>query len=270
MVATDFYSYAIVDLEFDIQPILANLQVPQTGLPVDLPPGSAGSALQALWFRGILLADEQHRLRPADAITRGELAGAIAQTIHLPLPREASIKLPADAGSAADSDDVVLVVSAGLMKLDKAGHFRPQEAVTREEAAMSLVSLARLFGTELPKAQPIELKDKADITAASRESVQAAIRAGLILPDDDRFRPAKALTRQEAAVAICRVIDFDWVDCPADANRYATEPLVQRTTQSADPAHHAQTPPVDYSSTSTCKCAVAGRPAVSLCETLTT
>jgi cyanophycinase len=208
--ADHFYSYAIVDLAFDIQPIVGNLQTPQKGLPVDLPAANADSVLAGLWFRGILLADEQHRLRPADAITRGELAGAIAQSIHLPLPREASIKLPADDVSASDSDDVVLVVSAGLMTLDKAGRFRPQDAVTREEAAVSLVGLARLFGMDLPKAQPVALKDEAEITAASRESVQAATGAGLLLPDDGHFRPAKAFTRQEAAAAICRVIGFDW------------------------------------------------------------
>ncbi len=69
--ADHFYSYAVVDLQFEVEPMLANLKAPQSGLPVDLPGTPAATALAGVWFRGILLADEQGRLRPADAITRG-------------------------------------------------------------------------------------------------------------------------------------------------------------------------------------------------------
>ncbi len=102
------------------------------------------------------------------------------------------------------------VVSAGLMTLDAAGDFRPQDALTREEAAVALVGLAKLFALKPPRGPAIAIKDEADIAAADREAVYAAMSAGLVRPDADRFRPAAKFTRQEAAVAICRLIDFDW------------------------------------------------------------
>ncbi len=67
--ADHFYSYAVVDLEFEIEPVVTNLQAPQSGLPIDFPAAAARKALEALWFRGILLADDERRLRPAAAIT---------------------------------------------------------------------------------------------------------------------------------------------------------------------------------------------------------
>jgi cyanophycinase len=208
--ADHLYSYAVVELQWEVHPILGNLQSPQTGLPVDLPSAAAAIPLQALWFRGILLADDQRRLRPDEALTRLELANAIVQTVHLTSPRGTSPPILDVSNAAAEFDDVVQVVAAGLMKLDKAGRFRPKTAVTREEAAVSLKGLAKLCAMDPPKAGATPLKDEADIASAIREAVNEVLQAGLMRLDDGHFRPSATFTRQEAATAFCRVIGFSW------------------------------------------------------------
>ena len=82
-----FYSYAAVDLQLDVLPILADLQAPEASLPVDLPATAAPFLSRRCRFCGILLTDGQHRLRPAEAITRAEMATALTQTLHLKDPR---------------------------------------------------------------------------------------------------------------------------------------------------------------------------------------
>ena len=78
-----YYSYAMVDLQFDIEPVLADLNTPQAGLPIDLDSAAARPLVEGLWYRGILLADGQRRLRPRAPMERGELAAALAQSVHL-------------------------------------------------------------------------------------------------------------------------------------------------------------------------------------------
>ena len=207
--ADHFYSYAAVEVQFQVDPVLGNLQPPQAGLPIDLPKTASRLPLQGLWFRGILLADEQRRLRPAEAVTRAELASAIAQTINLTSPWRAVPKIADVSDTSAEFDDVVPVIAAGLMTLDRAGRFRPQDAVTREEAAMSLIGLAKLFGFEPPVTEAIQLKDDADISAASRESVHAAdSEQAWCRQAMGTSAPLAAFTREEAS---CGDLPGDWI-----------------------------------------------------------
>ena len=99
------------------------------------------------------------------------------------------------------------------MATDSEGRFRPLEAVAHQQAAAALVNLAKLYSTDPLAAQPAgELADEAEIAPAHRAAVHAALGAGLMQPDGDRFRPAAPFTRQEAASALCRVIKFSWDD----------------------------------------------------------
>jgi hypothetical protein len=213
------YSYAVVDLQLEVAPILADLQPPETNLPVDLSDGPARTALTALWFRGILLADDQRRLRPTEPITRAELATALAQSLHLKPPR-AAIPIIDDADPSSEvADELPAVVVAGLMAADSDGRFRPRDAATRDEAAMALVGLAKLSGLDLPRASSPTLVDEGDVAAPHREAVYAAVGAGLLRLEGDRFRPAAAWTRQEAATALCQLIAFGWADTAAAGDK---------------------------------------------------
>ncbi len=203
-----FYSHAVDGIRLDISPILYTQQDPQNALPVDLPSGPARSALEGLWFRGILLADERGRLRPAEPILRAELANALDQSVHLTTPRR---DLPRVTDVDPSAEEVVRVVAAGLMKLAADGRFRPGEAVARIDAAKSLLGFAERQGMKCPPANPFPLKDEIDLPVPDRAAVFTALRAGFMRVDkENRFRPASFLTRQEAAEALYGVIRFSW------------------------------------------------------------
>jgi hypothetical protein len=102
------------------------------------------------------------------------------------------------------------VVGAELMKLDADGNFRPDDVVTRIDAAQSLVGLAERSRTVQLPADPFQLKDSDDVPETDRIAVFSAVLAKLVRLDHDLFRPAEPLTRLEASEAIYRAIGFSW------------------------------------------------------------
>ena len=175
----------------------------------DLPKGPARTAMEAIWFRGIMLADSHDRIRPDAAVTRGELASAIRQTIHLQPPRGNVPALHDVDVASSEGEEVALVVAAGLMNADQ-GLFRPVDPIARQEAATILVRLAERYRSEELPSTPGILEDGAAISPQHRSAVFAAQRANLVKANAQGIRPQANLTRQEAAEALYRVIGFPW------------------------------------------------------------
>ena len=167
------HSFAIVGARLKIEPVVLPLKPALTDLAIDLPTGPSRKSIDALLFRGILLADEQHRFRPDDPILRADLANAIAQTIHLEPPRKNPPVITDVPSASPGADAIALVVAAGLMEIDTQGAFRSNDPVTREEAEKTFVQLAKMCGAK-------------------------------------QFRPSEVLTRQQAAETIYRIIGFPW------------------------------------------------------------
>jgi cyanophycinase len=146
----DRYCNTVQDIDLSIEPILANLKSPDSVQLSDLPEGPLGKACQALWFRGLLLADERQSLRPAAPLTRAELATLAAHAVHLLPPIEPP---PAVADVPEDSlihDDVCKVLECKLLQLDEQGRFHPDVPVSREEAAKVLCHLHERSGAGKP------------------------------------------------------------------------------------------------------------------------
>ncbi len=204
------FSYAIVGARLKIEPVVLPLKTVPTPLAIDLSEGPSRKSIEALLFRGILLTDEHHRFQPNDAITRGDLANAIVQTIHLELPRNNPPRIADIPAGSPGSEEITLVVAAGLMETDAQGAFRGTDRVTREEAAKTFVRLAEKCGFKRLSYEPMNLADTAVLSAASRDMVFAAVHAGLLAVAEEHFHPNDVLTRQQAAVAIYRVIGFPW------------------------------------------------------------
>ncbi len=178
-IVNNIENHAIQDAALDIEPVLSTLLPPETALPVDLAGGPAAAACKAVWFRGVMLADEQRHFRPDAPLTRADLATAIAQAVHLDAP-ESDIH-PADVPEGALWNcEVGEVVDAKIMELDAHGRFRPDATVTRKEAAMALLRAAE-FG---PKS--------------------GGFRA------DSGSEPASPITRREAAVALEQLMELSW------------------------------------------------------------
>jgi cyanophycinase len=203
-------SYSIVGVRLNIDPVVLTRQPPQTMLPVDLPDGPSRTPMEALLFRGILLADAQRRCEPNRPITRAEFANAICHTIHLEPKRHHRPQISDVPADSPGADEIALVVAAQLMETNAAGAFRGSDPVTRQEAATTLVRLAEAYGAKRLSREPVVFGDESLIDAAHRGDAFASIRAGLLAAEGDKFDPAAPLTRQQAAIAIHRVVGFPW------------------------------------------------------------
>ena len=200
---------AVTRVRLDIDPVALTLRPPETGLPSDLPQGPLRIMLEAISFRGIMLADEHSRFRPNDPITRGELASAITRVIRLEPPRNNPamiIDLPA---LSPEADEIVLVVAAGLMKTVQ-GSFRPADSISRQEAAVVLVRLKERYQSVVLSRELATFPDVAAIDPQLRSDVFAAHRENLLATDASGIRPTAKLTRAEVAAAIFSIIDFPW------------------------------------------------------------
>ena len=207
------YSFAVQDISLAIEPILSSLQPPDTSLPMDLPAGPSATVCQALWYRGVLKADSDRKLRPLQAITRAELAITVSNAIHLvpPAGNPVIADLPED---SEFYDAVTRLLNAKLMELDSNGRFHPQQTITRQNAAHLLFELHRHNGCHELESTPLVNHDLSTIAIDKRKSVTATIHAGLLKADDGQFRPDDPLTRQETAEAIFRILDFQWPSQP--------------------------------------------------------
>lgn len=174
---------ALGDVALDIEPVLGTLRSPDTALPVDLPP-KASAACRAVWFRGLLLADESGHFRPEAPLSRADLASAIVQAVHLDAP--AHEIHPSDVPeTAAYNDDVGDVLAAKIMELDSRGRFRPDAPVARQDAVQALA----------------RAQDFAARNTDARWSLHG-VRTPCATTGADAARP---ITRSEAALALARM-----------------------------------------------------------------
>lgn len=201
--------YTIVNARLDIRPVVSTLESPQNLLPIDLPAGELRPASEALWFRGILLADDQRRFRPVEALTRAELAHAVATSISLPSPPN-----PMRIGDVTNDTPLVAsiakTVNSQMLSLDSRGMFRPADPVTRQEVSAVLMRLAQLHHPQESQIEPVSLEDHAEVSEPFRPAVFQVIRAQYLVPEGKRFRPTAPVTRADAAAAFSRVLGLAW------------------------------------------------------------
>ena len=202
---------AVTNVRLDIEPVSLTLRPPATELPLDLTAGPSRQALEAIAFRGIMLADDHRHFRPNAPITRGELASAIAQTIRLELPRNKCPEITDVPDTSSDSLEITLVVAAGLMPIENST-FQPTATISRQEAATVLVRLHERYGSDVHAAKPVTFNDVQSFNAIHREAIAAAHQARLLKEDRGAIRPEMPLTRAEAAEAIQTIIGFPWME----------------------------------------------------------
>lgn len=146
---------------------------------------------------------------PNSDLTRAQFVKMITDTYHLTAPKYdgafSDVK-----GDEWFASSVTIANKLGLLDtaLTVGGTFKPDQAITREEAA-SIAAKAAVSKEAEKTAEVSGFTDDADITVWAKPAVKDAAEYGLIKGyDDGSYKPKNHITRAEAAQILMRVAEF--------------------------------------------------------------
>lgn len=163
------------------------------------------SAVEELASAGIVNGYDDGSFMPSANITRAEFVTLIVNAMNI------------DEGeNAVEFDDVnesdwffksVRTASANGIVSGDGKLFRPNDRITREEIAVIIINAYKCKFGDSVKAADSDFKDFDKISEWAVESVNAAVKLGIIAGDDNgNFRPSDLATRAESATVIHRFI----------------------------------------------------------------
>lgn len=177
---------------------------------VDLKGHWARGTVEELAERGVVKGTGSGRFSPEARITRAEFAAMLNRGLRLP----AADQKPAFKDVRASDwfyEDVSRVYGAGIVQGKSADQFKPQDPITREEAACMLVRALGYKGVQLPKAGEPDFIDRRKVSSWAVPEVSRAAGSGLVVGQPTasgmEFKPRAYTTRAEGAVMIKRLLD---------------------------------------------------------------
>ena len=186
----------------------------------------AEANINQLFAMDILRGDPRFFV-PGDAITRSEFVQMLVRSIKLPLvpvptqtgtarnPVQINIVFPDVMHDRPDFPYVMAAYNARLALGRGNGHFEPDSRLTREEVITLMVRALGL--TNLGSGVITPFSDNYYISPWAMESVDAAVRLGLVAPDSYGYiHPQQIVTKAEAAAWIVRFIEYMRHDLQAD------------------------------------------------------
>lgn len=188
-------------------PGVDQLPVSAEKLPYDDINGSyAKEAIVRLYENNTMKGTSPTEFSPARAITRAEFMTTLTRILHL---EPVSSALPAYTDVAASAwyyGTIQAATELGLTEGLGGGIFKPNQPVTRQEAAAWLVRALK----QKTGAAPVSgYKDGASIALWARPYISSVSLLGLMEGSDGKFYPNRAMTRQETAVILDRLLQGD-------------------------------------------------------------
>lgn len=155
----------------------------------------ANEAIKYVKNKGIMVGNKNGDFQPDRDITRAEFARVINNIFKY--QEKARIEQYKDVESGKwYYEDIQKAVAAGYMQGNN-GLMRPDDPITREEAAIIIVKACKLpiGGTSVAKG----LKDYNNISSWAVEYVDAVVKSGIMIGRSDGFKPKENITRAETA-----------------------------------------------------------------------
>jgi hypothetical protein len=152
--------------------------------------------------RGILTGLSDGKFHPDQKISRAEWAAIINRIFQF--QNEKNVAYTDVINEEWFSKDVRIAAAASYMKGYNDGTFRPNEKITRQEAAVTIANLLSLKGDN----QGAVFQDRSKIASWASQAIAANSNAKIIRGyGDGTFQPLKELTRAEAVSLLDRAFD---------------------------------------------------------------
>lgn len=166
--------------------------------------------IQFVVNRGLLSGTTATTFSPNTAMTRGMLVTALGRLAGADVSGYKKSSFTDVKADAYYMGYVEWAANNGIMKGITAATFGPDNAVTREQMAVTMADYAKATGFSLPKAHAQNtFADAADISSWAADSVKAMQMAGVLAGKNaNRFDPQGTAARAEAAAAIRRFTEL--------------------------------------------------------------
>jgi len=156
---------------------------------------------------------ENNEFRPGQAITRGEFAYSLINTLDIQFidkEREYTTQFSDVDANAFYAEAVQTGKRLGIFKGDGTGKFNPEATITRQEL-MTMVARGMLirYGLDTSKSADLAVySDSASVADWANNSIAISVGNGLVLGNaDGTLNPLGNTTRAEAAVIMARILD---------------------------------------------------------------
>lgn len=175
---------------------------------VDMTGHWAEDAVKELAAKHIVTGVDDQHFKPDRTVTRAEfitmVMRAMEQAGHADIqnPTHSYVDVPANMYYA---EHVAAASSLGIVT-GYNGAFRPNDQITRQEAAAILVRAAEYFSFSKTTKGQLPFADAGEISAWALSPVSEAWEMGLIQGDGHRFNPHHSTTRAQSAVMIGRLL----------------------------------------------------------------
>lgn len=188
----------------------------------------ARNDLDTLYSKGYMLNKESSSFVPNDSITRGEFATMLVKIFDLPLnytevPTFTDVQRVNLLTKLYDYKYIETAAKAGIVRGAAGGRFMPDNAITRQDAAIMIARAADLKLSSESNMDKVlanlrkSFTDGDSIDIYARTAVEAVTNAGLIEGKENvllqgqtkttvRFDPLETFTRAEAAAVAIRVL----------------------------------------------------------------
>ena len=198
----------------------------------DVPDGHwAYSYVEGVTAKGLMNGVGDNTFAPDSTMTRAMFVTVLARLSGESVnERETAVYTDVPAGKWF-TDAVNWAGAADIVKGYPDGTFRPEEAVTREQAATLLVRYAAYMGLELSQDKEVpDYTDADEISAWARAAVESCGAAGILSGyPNGSFQPAKAITRAEAAKVLSTFLAA--VSTETEVPEEPTEPTEPQPTE---------------------------------------
>ena len=139
---------------------------------------------------------------PEDCVTRAEFTALLVRTANL----QASSDMSFDDVYSNEwyAQSVSAAAGSGII-FGSGGKFRPNDNISREEAAVMLMRACKANGIDVPQGS-VSFADSSEISSWAADDINAASALGIIRGmSNGSFMPKKTLTRAESAAVIKRL-----------------------------------------------------------------
>lgn len=198
-------------LAFGMVPMAPSAALAQDGIE-----GHWGQAALEEWMDyGVIKGYDDGRIAPDDFVNRAQMVAFLDRTMGY---QETVENVYPDVADGTWYEDVVLRgAAAGVIKGDAdTGMMRPEDSMTRQEAAAVIARVVGLDGSDSPDAG---FKDQGEVDEWAEDAVNAMAEKGYVNGHDGYFRPDDLVTRAEAIA----MLDNVFGDLCQEAGEYSSD-----------------------------------------------